>query len=186
MEVSSRIVAAYRAMPEERSRLGPSGGGVAREGGSSLTVSSDSLFQSVRRTPGREMLGVGLALLFFLLVGGSLLGSYRAPDHQRAVDSPSGKATPWLCRLAELLVDSPPACSPRPPVRDHLGGHLRGRSAEQGLERLLEGLGRDDRPEGIVVAGAVDVDRGRRGDEGATMVMVPAPNIEPCTVRRKG
>jgi hypothetical protein len=90
MEVSSRVGAAERALPEERSRsrLGPSGEGVARKGGSRLTVSSDSLFQSVRRAPNREMVGVGLALLFFLLVGSSLLGTYRAPDHPRTVDSP--------------------------------------------------------------------------------------------------
>jgi hypothetical protein len=61
---------------------------VAKEGRGS-SVSPESLFRSARGAPGGEMLGVGVALLFFVLVGGSLLGSYLMPDHQLPVAVPA-------------------------------------------------------------------------------------------------
>jgi hypothetical protein len=86
------------------------------------TASSESLFQSARRGPGGEMLGVGVALFFFLLVGGSLLGAYRTSDHQRPV--PVREATviaplqrSELGRSIRGEASPPPARLPRRPVR---------------------------------------------------------------------
>ena len=43
-------------------------------------MNSHLLFQSARRTPGAEALGVGVPLLFCFLVGSALVASYRTAD----------------------------------------------------------------------------------------------------------
>ena len=93
------------------------------------TASSESLFQSARRAPGGEMLGVGVAVLFFLLLGGSLLGTYRASGHQRPepVRAATVVAPPERPELGHNIRDPgdpPPARPPRYPVQARRSGEL--------------------------------------------------------------
>jgi hypothetical protein len=89
---------------------------VAKEG-RVPNVSSESLFRSAREAPGGEMLGVGVgvALLLFLLVGGSLLGSYLMRDHQLPVAVPAPTVvSPPQPSVVDRTVRSTPRGPPRP------------------------------------------------------------------------
>jgi hypothetical protein len=93
------------------------------------TASSESLFQSARRAPGGEMLGIGVAVSFFLLLGGSLLGTYRASGHQRPepVRAATVVAPPERPELGHNIRDPgdpPPARPPRYPVQARRSGEL--------------------------------------------------------------